>query len=250
MTSYPRHVHADMQYANHTMEYHLIESVNTELGEVSLREVRLPVGIHYELRVNGIYVMATYCQESESELAWRALELVESSACTPGLRVLVGGLGMGITARETLNNPSVNEVVVVEIEPKVVEWCGQFFGPFNGNALDDVRTRVIIDDIARYAAQCDRTFDAILLDMDNGPQHPILPRNRDLYNDSGLRRWHELLRPGGVLSVWAAKPDTAFVASLEAIFERVYTYDVNTSISLQTEYPDMVYCAVKHSAHK
>ncbi len=250
MTSYPRHVHADMQYANHTMEYHLIESVHTELGEVSLREVRLPVGIHYELRINGIYVMATYCQESESELAWCALDLLKPSTTSRGIEVLVGGLGMGITAREALNSASVSEVVVVEIEPKVVEWCRRYFGRFNGNALDDARTHVVTDDMARYVARCDRAFDAILLDMDNGPHQPILQRNQDLYGDSGLHRWHSLLRPGGVLSVWAAKPDTEFVASLEKIFEQVYTYDVNTSVSLQTEYPDMVYCAVKHSAHE
>jgi spermidine synthase len=237
---YPRHVHPDMQLANHTMAYQLIDTVVSPIGTVTLHEVQLPVGIHYELRVNGIYVMATYCQESESALAWKALDMLGER---PSARVLIGGLGMGITLRETLDVPWVGEVVVAEIVPEVVEWCGKYFGPHNGNALDDSRTAIIQQDIAGYIDAESKPFDAILLDMDNGPNSLIFESNANLYTEQGLRRWRELLTPGGVLSIWAARSDESFVTLLHEIFGNVEVHEVNTSVSLQTEYPDMVYCA-------
>lgn len=228
--------------ANHTMAYKEIECVQAEMGRVTLHEVELPAGRHYELRVNGIYVMATYCQESESALAWKALDALGDRT---GLQVLIGGLGMGVTLREALNCARVSRAVVVEIVPEVEQWCRAYFGPFNDDALEDERTEIVVQDMNRFLADTGDRFDAILLDMDNGPNSPILDRNAGMYSTGSLTRWRDVLTEGGAFAVWAARPDEAFEAELRELFSRVEVHEINTSVSLQTEWPDMVYLAVK-----
>lgn len=234
------YAYADGPVANNTMAYTLIETVSGATGEVTLREVALSTGKHYELRVNGIYVMATYCQESETALAVEALRLLGRRE---GARVLVGGLGMGITLREALAPGWVDEVVVVEIESCVVDWCREHFGPYNRNALLDPRARIVCRDIGEYVMAGHDRFDAILLDMDNGPDNLIYSDNFRLYDDDGLDGWMEMLRPGGVLALWAARTDESFERNIRARFEQVEVHEINTSVSLQTESPDIVYCA-------
>jgi spermidine synthase len=216
----------------------LVERATTESGDVALVRVRTPEGPHYELRINGIYVMATYCRESEADLARMALEAIGQRQ---GARVLIGGLGAGMTLRQVLNAPWVEHVTVVEIEPLVESWCREYFGAYNGNALDDDRTEVVLADIGAYASDTNERYDAILLDMDNGPDQMILPANAPLYTDVWLRNWSELLTDGGVLAIWSARPDDSFTERARRAFAHATMHCVATAQSVHSSWPDAVY---------
>ena len=125
--------------------------------------------------------------------------------------VLVGGLGMGYTLRATLDVlPDDASVVQAELLPAVVAWNRGPLGPLADHPLDDPRVRVELGDVAELLAASTGRFDAILLDVDNGPRAFTQEGNGGLYGDEGLRAIRTALRPGGVLAVWSAWDDTKF----------------------------------------
>jgi len=149
-------------------------------------------------------------------------EMVQADlACTqlPKKRphVLVGGLGMGFTVRATLDLlPADGTVTVAELLPAVVEWNRGLLSEFAGHPLRDPRVRVDQRDVAKTIRANPKTFDAILLDVDNGPEPFTATDNAGLYGDAGLRAAHKALRPGGVYSVWSAFGDKKFEDRLRA----------------------------------
>jgi spermidine synthase len=125
--------------------------------------------------------------------------------------VLVGGLGMGFTLRATLDVlPPDATVVVAELVPAVVEWNRGPLGPLAGHPLKDQRVRVEIGDVAATLAASARRFDAVLLDVDNGPAAFTATLNTRLYDDRGLAAARRALKDGGVLAVWSAWEDRRF----------------------------------------
>ena len=133
-----------------------------------------------------------------------------------GARVLVGGLGMGFTlasSRKTL--PATAVVTVAELIAEVVAWNRGPLGECAGRPLDDHRTRVHIGDVAELVAGSDNAFDAILLDVDNGPEGLTHVDNQRLYSLAGLRTLHRALGPEGTLAIWSAGPDPQFVTRLK-----------------------------------
>ncbi|MFP4209455.1 MAG: spermidine synthase [Wenzhouxiangella sp.] len=131
-------------------------------------------------------------------------------------RILVGGLGMGFTQAAALAAVGPDaEVVVAELVPEVVDWHRDFIGEPAGHPLADPRSTVFIGDVAALLrAQADG-FNAILLDVDNGPQALIRRENDWLYGLEGLAAAHKALRKNGVLAVWSAGPDIQFSARLK-----------------------------------
>ena len=131
-------------------------------------------------------------------------------------RVLIGGLGMGFTLRAALAAlPSDAEVVVAELVPAVVAWArGPMAGLFEG-CLDDPRVTVREADVAEVMGKARAAFDAILLDVDNGPGGLNRDANDQLYSAGGLSAAKRALRPGGVLAVWSAGPDHGFTRRLQ-----------------------------------
>ena len=126
------------------------------------------------------------------------------------MRVLLGGLGVGFSLDEALSLPAVTEVVVVELEPAVVEWARTHLRGRLRHGLDDRRVRLVVADLRDALVTLDGPFDAICLDIDNGPGLARPPRERRVYADAGLDRLGRLLRPGGRLTVWAAAADERF----------------------------------------
>ncbi|MBD8678112.1 spermidine synthase [Sphingomonas sp. CFBP 13720] len=128
-------------------------------------------------------------------------------------RVLIGGLGMGFTLRRALKIlPADAEIVVAELVPKIVEWArGPLAGLFDG-CLDDPRVTVAIGDVA--LAIRDGGWDAILLDVDNGPDGLTHAGNDRLYSSRGLDTARRGMRPGGVLAIWSAYADAVFTKRL------------------------------------
>ncbi len=166
----------------------------------------------FTIRVGGAELMSSRAHGSEEELARAALAALGRRR-EP--RVLVGGLGMGYTLRAALDVlPARAWVLVVEVIPAVVEWCRGPLAHLAGRPLDDPRVEVAVGDVADLAATARAAFDAVLLDVDNGPSALTLASNRRLYSARGLACLHGCLRPRGVLAVWSASPDRAFARRL------------------------------------
>ncbi|HEX3331176.1 MAG TPA: hypothetical protein VHS27_14720 [Gaiellales bacterium] len=184
------------------------EGVN---GELVLRRA----GADHEVIANGTFLMDTRDGRSERALVREAVAGVR------GGRVLIGGLGVGFSLDAALHAPDVAEVVVVELEPAVVDWARTHLRAHGGAGLDDPRVRLLVADLADALETLDGGLDAICLDVDNGPGWLVHERNRRLYTDAGLRRIRDRLRPGGRLAVWAAAPDAEFEGRLRRQFAAV-----------------------------
>ena len=197
----------------------VIERVTTSTGEWQLQRR----DGQYEIICNGVFLMASYNRESDRQLASLALEGVQGD----GLRVLVGGLGIGYTAQAALEDPRVERVDVVELEPLVVRWHRAYFAGLSGDPLDDRRTRLIEDDLLNVAMESS-IYDAMLLDTDNGPEWLARDANRRIYEAATLQRFLRALRIDGVIGFWSAEPAPAFaelLASLAGTVEAVECAD-------------------------
>ena len=151
---------------------------------------------------------------SEEALATLSCERLRDRAAP---RLLIGGYGMGFTLRAALDAlPHDASVTVAELVPEIIEWAQ---GPMTGltaGCLDDPRVVVAERDVAVLIWEGSGDYDAILLDVDNGPDGLTRPENDRLYSMAGLARAKSALRPTGVLAVWSAAPDAAFTRRLEA----------------------------------
>lgn len=167
----------------------------------------------FSIRVNGLELMNSRIHGSEEALADMACE---DLAGISGVRVLIGGLGMGFTAAAALRRlGDDSRVVVAEIVPAVVAWNRGALGDLAGRPLDDPRVDVRETDVGLILKEEKKAFDAILLDVDNGPDGLTRAGNSALYSRTGLERAFDALRPGGVLAVWSAGPDEAFTKRLK-----------------------------------
>ncbi len=134
------------------------------------------------------------------------------------VRVLVGGLGMGYTLMAVLKNVTAkSEVVIAELVPAVVRWHRGPLAHVSNGALDDRRVTIREADVAHVIAEARQSFDAILLDVDNGPAGLTSKTNDRLYGMNGLRAAYAALRPKGILAVWAADPDPRFTKRLQNV---------------------------------
>ena len=165
-------------------------------------------GREYLIRVAGAELMSSDLHGSEERLAQLACEALAGRE-TPW-RFLVGGLGMGFTLRAALDAlPADSLVVVAEIVPEVVAWNRKELAPLADSPLEDPRVEVALADVARVIRD-PAGWDAILLDVDNGPSAMTRDDNDLLYSVQGLERTRQALRPGGVLAVWSVGPDRHF----------------------------------------
>jgi spermidine synthase len=178
-------------------------------------------GEHYVIKLaDGGDLMSTRQHGSEEALAQLACARI---AARPGARVLVGGLGLGFTLAAALRHLQADaEVTVAELVPGVVTWNRELLGDFAGQPLRDARTRVHVGDVAALIRGARQPWDAILLDVDNGPDGLSQAANSRLYSVAGLRAAHAALRaggpgalPAGVLAVWSAHPDPRFTQRLQ-----------------------------------
>jgi spermidine synthase len=161
----------------------------------------------YVIMANGKSLMSSRMHGSEQALAALALRRMQS----PDTCVLIGGLGMGFTLRAALDLlPEDATVVVAELVPAVVEWNRGALGTLAAQPLRDARVRVEMGDVADTLQSSPGRFDAVLLDVDNGPDAFAAATNARLYNDQGLAAARAALKPGGVLAVWSAWEDRRF----------------------------------------
>jgi spermidine synthase len=166
-------------------------------------------GDEWEVRANRTTLMTNRAHASEEALARLAFER------TPGARrVLIGGLGLGYSLRATLDLLPVHGLVTVaEISAKVVSWNRSEVAHLAGRPLDDPRARVFAGDV-RDAIEQTGPYDAILLDVDNGPRSLVHDANERLYNNAGIAACAAALSPGGALVVWSLLPDEDYLRRL------------------------------------
>lgn len=186
----------------------VVERVRTPTGDWQLQRR----GPHYEIIANGTFLMATYNRASDEALATLALARVHGD----GVRVLIGGLGVGYTVRAALDDLRVARCDVVEVEPLIITWYRHYTSPHSGHPLDDPRVRLILGDLGLLSLPA-HAYDAILLDTDNGPDWLALEANARLYDTAGIARVLGLLRRGGVAAYWSASASPAFAARLHAL---------------------------------
>ena len=166
----------------------------------------------YVIRADGFDLMTSRMHGSESAMMARACPEPKADAC-----ILIGGLGMGYTLRATLDLlPPTASVVVGELNPAVVDWNRGPLGPLAAHPLDDSRVSVALGDVANVMRHNERRFDAILLDVDNGPDALTQRTNGWLYARPGLAAAHRALRRPGAFAVWSVGGDPSFAARLQA----------------------------------
>lgn len=189
---------------------------------VTLAQARTPDGadlsLHehdgqFYLRVNRQPLMGTNATESERVMAKLACEGFYRLSKS---RVLIGGLGFGFTLRQVLELVgSRGAVQVAELIPEVIEWNRTFLRDVNGRLLDDPRVKVLIGDVFSIIARAEAdTYNAILLDVDNGPVAMVRDGNARLYERDGLASILRVLKPGGTAAFWSASQDKKFARRL------------------------------------
>ncbi|GAA1083961.1 spermidine synthase [Nocardiopsis composta] len=207
-------------------------------GELVLRRA----GGHWEILSNGVFLMDTRDGASEREMVRAALDALPEG--TAGARVLIGGLGVGFSAREALDHPRTGRVTVVELEPKVIEWHSGPLGPVAGHLPGEPRCELVCADLAvwlaeaagRAAAGGDR-YDVLCLDTDNGPDWTVREANGRLYEPAALDLIEAVAVPGGAVAFWSAMRAPAFAELLERRFGGV----AEIAVPARAGEPDIVY---------
>lgn len=200
----------------------------TPMGVISLRRrfdltVRADV---YEVKLDDAWVMSSLFTVAERELARLGL----ARAPGAGLDVVIGGLGLGYTAREALECDRIQTLTVVEYSSAVIGWHERDLLPDTAGLASDSRVSLVCADFFTAATdsagfdprQPGRTYDAILLDIDHSPRHFLHQRHADFYTYEGLHAVSALLVPGGAFAMWSDDaPDDSFSSILETVFTDV-----------------------------
>lgn len=217
----------------------IVDRRDGPFGEVALRRR----GELFEIIANGCFLMDTSDGRSERLLVDAALAALPAGRERPA--VLIGGLGVGFSLARAAAQPRWGRIVVVERERAVIDWHRE--GPLSavsGAALGDARTEIVAADLVAYVREGARheTYDALCLDIDNGPDWTVTEDNGGLYSPAGLAACKARLTAAGVLAVWSAQPSAAFEDALRnAGFEGVHTEEIPVARGV----PDIV-----HLAHK
>lgn len=177
-------------------------------------------GDDFAIRVGGVELMSSRAHGSEDQLGAMTCARVAS---LPHPAVLVGGLGLGFTLRAVLDALPRAAVDVVELVPAIVRWNREVLGHLAGRPLDDPRVTVHEGDVGDVIRSRHRTWTAIVLDVDNGPD-ALFAGNAGLYRKKGLTAAFEALAPGGVLAVWSAFRSPEFTSVLADV-----GFDVETA---------------------
>jgi spermidine synthase len=169
-------------------------------------------GSEYSIMLGNIALMNSRLFGSEEALAALSFGKIAERGDP---RVLIGGLGMGFTLRAALAiAPAGGRIDVSELVPEVVAWARGPMAEIFAGSLEDPRTRVIVEDVGAIMRRARGTYDAILLDVDNGPEGLSRPGNDSLYSAAGLALARGALKRGGVLGVWSQGPDERFTQRL------------------------------------
>ncbi|MFE1959525.1 spermidine synthase [Streptomyces sp. NPDC059479] len=227
-------------------------------GEIVLRQR----GERLEIIANGCFLMDTSDGRSERLLIDAALDTLlaarsapqpepqprpepqsEPEPPAPKPSVLVGGLGVGFSLAHAAADARWGRIVVVEREQAVIDWHREGpLGRISAAALADPRTEILRADLVEYVHTATERYDALCLDIDNGPDWTVTEGNGNLYSADGLAACRARLKPGGVLAVWSARPSPAFG---DALGNAGFTGVREEEIRVARGVPDVVHLAVR-----
>lgn len=217
-----------------------IDYCPTPIGAVSLRrrfELTMKREV-YEIKLDDEFLMSSLFTASEEALARLGLAAVEGDR----LDVVVGGLGLGYTARAVLEHDKVASLAVVEMLAPVIQWHRKGLLPLGAELVADPRCRFVQGDFFALAASdqgfdpasSGRRFDAILLDIDHSPEALLDERSTSFYQPDGLRALATHLKPGGIFGLWSNdRPDAAFTERLAGVFAEAWAEPVTFDNPLQ-----------------
>jgi spermidine synthase len=189
----------------------LLDVARTPEGDGELRLMQR--GKEFSIMLGTNELMNSRLSGSEQALATLACDKIGHRAKP---QILIGGLGMGFTLRAALACLPANAgVAVAELVPSVVAWARGPMAEIFGTCLEDPRVSIHEADVGRLIRSANGRYDAILLDVDNGPDGLTREANDSLYTATGLKAARAALRPGGVLAVWSSGPDSDFTARLK-----------------------------------
>lgn len=212
----------------------------TPIGPVSLRH-RLELTVKrevYEIKLGDEFLMSSLFTASEEALA----HLGVSAMAGAGLDVVVGGLGLGYTARAVLDHDSVGSLLVVEMLVPVIAWHRNGLLPLGAGLVADARCEFVEGDFFELASSKEgfdphtpgRRFDAILLDIDHSPEALLDERSTSFYQPAGLRALAMHLKPGGVFGLWSNDPpDPTFIERLAGVFAEAWAEPITFDNPLQ-----------------
>ncbi|WP_243638976.1 spermidine synthase [Streptacidiphilus pinicola] len=204
-------------------------------GEVALRRR----GPHFEVIANGTFLMDTSDGRSERLLISAALDALDGAR---GAHVLIGGLGVGFSLAEAAQDRRPGRITVVERERAIIDWhtgADAPLAPFAGQGHGDPRAEIVHADLMDHLRTTEDRYDALCLDIDNGPDWTVTDSNDSLYSETGLDLLERTLGDGGVLAVWSAAHSPAFEARLRARFARIEVIEV--PVHVERGVPDVVY---------
>lgn len=182
-------------------------------GGVELRLMRH--GDDHMIMVDNNELMSSRVGGSEEALATMTCDRLAKGAAP---HLLIGGYGMGFTLRAALAMLGTNaKVTVAELVPEIIHWARGPMAALTAGCLDDPRVHLIAGDVAAAIISATNRYDAILLDVDNGPSGLVRAANDGLYSAKGLGAATSALRPGGILAIWSAAPDAAFTKRLKHV---------------------------------
>lgn len=190
--------------------WELLDTADVPDGTGQLRLMRR--GAEFSIRIGGDELMNSRLSGSEEALATLACRAI---AAMPTPNVLIGGLGMGFTLRAALAAlPANSAITVCELVPAVVAWARGAMSSLFADSLGDPRVRIVENDIGAVIHAQRAAYEAILLDVDNGPEGLTRTKNDRLYSTAGLTAARDALQPHGVLAVWSARAYPPFTAHL------------------------------------
>ena len=235
-------------------DFEELDYQKTELGDLILRRRRMLSlgGIEvYEVKLGDAFLMSSLFHEVEEALAHFGLAELNGALCD----VVVGGLGLGYTARAVLEHAEVESLLVVDALKPVIDWHQRGLVPLGEQITRDPRTRIVHADFFARANSADgfdpgqprRRFHAVLLDIDHSPRDLLHPRNASFYQPEGLRALAAHVHPGGVFALWSDEPpDEEFLGTLDTTFATARAHVVTfPNPVLEAESASTVYVACK-----
>lgn len=201
---------------------------NTPLGPLCLRRRELlsePGAIVTEVTLNHEFLMSSYNTDSERAISNRSIEIHGGSK----LKTLVGGLGLGYTARELLKHDDVATVEVVEYLPQVIDWLCKGLVPLSVELNADSNLRITVGDVyQRLLGEPGERYDLIVIDVDHSPGDQLGEEDHEFYTAEGLLKAKDHLCEGGVLAVWSYAESSSFSEALRSTFSQVYVEPIKT----------------------
>lgn len=200
------------------LEFEVIGHAESPVGTLILRRRTLPVAGVIELALDHQFLMSSAVTVSERELATRAIAMHGGA----DLDVMIGGLGLGYTAKAALDSDRVARVEVVELVQAIIDWIADALLPLGEDLMADARFSVTRDDVfSRLRGPASKTHDLLLLDVDHSPDERLGETSDSFYKHASLVVAARHLNPGGVFAVWSTSESPAFETELHETFEDV-----------------------------